>query len=186
MLIENKEQELKHIADEKMAPGILLKQLSRSGIHLIPDERDYKLAGIEPKDPNAEDKAVWDVVSSINAYAFRSAKWNKNPKLKDNIILKIRENLEYDREFFEDYEPDWRYVMWWANKCSFVDCTDLDEDFDRRVNIPEGSETHALLNLTLINNATDEALERCSTYAHIRFIQTLKKFLKILRLFAFS
>ena len=185
-LIEQKEPELQHLVDEKMAPGLLLKQLSRCGIHLIPDDRDFKLAGIEPKDSDAEERAIWDIVSSVDAYAFRSAKWNKNPKLNENVVIKIRENLEYDREFFEDYEPDWRYVMWWANKCSFVDCTDLQEDFEKKVNIPEGCETHALLHLTLQNHASDEALERCQSYSQIRFIQTLKKFLRISRLFAFS
>ena len=34
--------------------------------------------------------------------------------------MRIRENLEYDADFEEDYEPDWRYVRWWNNKCSFV------------------------------------------------------------------
>ena len=126
------------------------------------------------------------MVCCIRAYAFRSAKWNKNPALKDNVVIKIRENLEYDREFFEDYEPDWRYIMWWGNKCSFVDCTDAETDFEKPVRIPEGKETHALLNLTLEGNASEEALDRCNSYPHIRFIQTLKKFLRLLRLLAFS
>lgn len=169
-----------------MSPGILLKHLSRCGIHLLPDDRDYKFAGVEPKDTDAEERAIWDIVTSVNAYSFRSAKWNKNPKMSENIIVKIRENLEYDREFFEDYEPDWRYIMWWANKCSFTDCTDLEEDFDRKVSIPEGFESHSILSLALEGNASDEAIERCNTYPHIRFIQTLKKFLRLLRLLAFS
>jgi len=185
-LIEQKESELQHLVDKKMSPGMILKHLSRSGIHLIPDDRDFKLAGVEPKDPDAEERAIWDVVCSVGAYSFRSAKWNKNPKMSDNIIVKIRENLEYDREFFEDYEPDWRYIMWWKNKCSFADCTDLDEDFDKPVNIPDDKETHALLSLALEGFASEEALLRCSSCTNIRFIQTLKKFLRLLRLFAFS
>lgn len=185
-LIEQKEPELQHLVDKKMSPGLLLKHLSRCGIHLLPDDRDFKLAGIEPKDRDAEERAIWDVVCCIRAYAFRSAKWNKNPALKDNVVIKIRENLEYDREFFEDYEPDWRYIMWWGNKCSFVDCTDAETDFEKPVRIPEGKETHALLNLTLEGNASEEALDRCNSYPHIRFIQTLKKFLRLLRLLAFS
>jgi len=63
MLIEQKEKELKNIVNEKMAPGILLKQLSRSGILLIPDDKDFKLAGIEKKDRDAEERAIWDVVT---------------------------------------------------------------------------------------------------------------------------
>ena len=35
--------------------------------------------------------------------------------------MQIRENLEYDEYFEEDYEPDWSYVMWWNNKVSFVE-----------------------------------------------------------------
>jgi len=185
-LIDIKESELQRLANKEMTPGILLKELISSGILLVPNDDDFELAGISPKDKDAEERAIWDVVTSVNAYAFRSAKWNHNPALKDNIVVKIRENLEYDREFFEDYEPDWRYIMWWNNKCSFVDCIDTDENFDREVNIPEGNETHAILSLTLMNNATDEALERCNDYTHIRFIQTLKKFLRILRIFSFS
>jgi cancer susceptibility candidate protein 1 len=185
-LIEQKEPELQHLVDQEMAPGILLKHLSRCGIHLTPDERDYKIAGIEPKNSDAEERAIWDIVTSVNAYSFRSAKWNKNPKLNENIVVKIRENLEYDREFYEDYEPDWRYVMWWANKCSFIDCTDLDEDFNKKVSIPEGCESHAILGLSLEGRATDEAIDRCASYPHIRFIQTLKKFLRLLRLLTFS
>lgn len=185
-LIEQKEPELKDLVDKEFSPGMLLKYLSRCGIHLLPKDKDFKLAGIEAKDHDAEERAIWDIVSSVSAYSFRSAKWNKNPKLNENIVIKIRENLEYDREFYEDYEPDWRYVMWWANKCSFVDCTDLDEDFDRKVNIPDDKETHALFSLALEGNANEEALDRISSYPHIRFMQTLKKFLRLLRLLAFS
>ena len=32
----------------------------------------------------------------------------------------MRENLEFDREFLEDFEPDWRYMSWWQNKVGFV------------------------------------------------------------------
>jgi len=28
----------------------------------------------------------------------------------ETILMRIRENLEFDAEFEEDYEPDWRYV----------------------------------------------------------------------------
>lgn len=185
-LIERDDAELKHIVNVKMSPGMVLRHLSRCGIHLLPDDRDFKLAGIEHKDPDAEERAIWDIVCCINAYAFRSAKWNKAARTKDNVVVKIRENLEYDREFFEDYEPDWRYMMWWANKCSFVNCSDLDEDYDKPTLIPDDKETHALMGLALVGNATDEAYERCHSYHRIRFMHTLKKFLRLLRLLSFG
>ena len=47
---------------------------------------------------------------------------NENPGVKEeSILMRIRENLEFDVNFEEDYEPDWRYVRWWNNKCSFVE-----------------------------------------------------------------
>ena len=185
-LIERDDPELKHIVNTKIPPGMILKNLSRWGIHLIPDDRDFKLAGIEQKDFEAEERAIWDIVWCINAYSFRSAKWNKIPRTKDNIVVKIKENLEYEKEFFEDYESDWRYMMWWANKCSFVNCSDLEEDYEKQTLIPEDKETHALMSLALVGNSTDEAYERCHSYHHIRFIHTLKKFLRLLRLLSFG
>lgn len=186
-LIERDEPELKHLVDKKMHPGMILKLLSRCGIHLLPDDKDYELAEMQPKDRDSEERAIWDIVCSISAFSFRSAKWNKNPKCKDNVIVKIRENLEYDREFFEDYEPDWNYVQWWPNKCSYVNCSDLKENFDEKVELKDDHVTHALLNLAIQhNNASQEAIERCNSFQHIRFMQTLKKFLRLLRLLSFG
>jgi len=72
--------------------------------------------------------------------------------------VKVRENLEFDREFFEDHEPDWRYTMWWPNKCAFVKCSDLAEECD--TSLAKGHETHAMLNLCIEGNVTDEAFQR--------------------------
>lgn len=57
----------------------------------------------------AEEKAILDIATSVRAFAYRSCRWNSSIE-PDNIVVKIRENLEFDREFFEDHEPDWRYV----------------------------------------------------------------------------
>jgi hypothetical protein len=41
--------------------------------------------------------------------------------------VRLRENLEFDREFLEDFEPDWRYMSWWNNKVAFLNgCKDTD------------------------------------------------------------
>jgi len=32
----------------------------------------------------------------------------------------MRENIEYDREFLEDTENDWKYVSWYNNKVQLV------------------------------------------------------------------
>jgi len=59
--------------------------------------------------------------------------------------MRIRENLEFDAEFEEDYEPDWNYVMWWNNKVSFVDGCRQNLDEGCKAEIKKGHLTHALL-----------------------------------------
>jgi hypothetical protein len=62
----------------------------------------------------------------------------------DNVILRIRENLEYDESFAEDYELDWRQVMWWSNKVSFVEGT-RDTDAAQKWRLAENQLTHSIL-----------------------------------------
>lgn len=42
----------------------------------------------------------------------------------ERIGFKLRENFEYDREFFEDYEMDWTYCSWYYNKCGLIKMKD--------------------------------------------------------------
>ena len=109
-----------------LSPGYLLEELAKCGILLMPRDQDAKLAGIELKDRLAEERAIIDVSLGVRAFHFRDCKWNQskdqsNPGVApEKIVMRIRENLEFDEDFLEDYEPDWRYVMWWSNKVSFV------------------------------------------------------------------
>lgn len=126
-LVNCDEEALTHLAGKDgFTPGYLLQELSKCGILLMPRNEDAKLAGIEVKDQAAEERAIVDVALGVRAFHFRECKWNQsrdqtNPGVSpDNIVMRIRENLEFDAEFEEDYEPDWRYVMWWNNKVSFV------------------------------------------------------------------
>jgi len=59
--------------------------------------------------------------------------------------MQIRENLEFDAEFEEDYEPDWRYVMWWNNKVSFVEGCRNNQTDNCNATIEKGALTHGLL-----------------------------------------
>ena len=71
----------------------------------------------------------------------------------------MRENLEFDREFFEDHEPDWKYMMFWSNKCAFVDTSDEHEHLNKKKK--QGHVTHATLPLAVNGHVTDEAHDRC-------------------------
>jgi hypothetical protein len=44
--------------------------------------------------------------------------------------------MELDREFYEDHEPDWMYMMFWDNKCAIVDTSDDSEEV--KSNIKQG------------------------------------------------
>lgn len=100
-------------------------------------------------------------------------------------MFKIRENLEFDREFFEDHEPDWKYFMYWPNKCSFVRCSDIAEEPDTRL-VP-GVETHSIMPLALEGGqSSEEARERCMQYSYIDFIDTVRKTIRLTRILAFT
>ena len=124
MLIERKEPEFAHLLNKELSPGFLLLELARCGVLLLPKDDDAKFGEIQLKDKYSEENAIIDIATTLRAFAYRSSKWNKDTDPL-NVIVKQRENLEYDREFFEDHEPDWRYVMWWPNKCSYIRCSDV-------------------------------------------------------------
>lgn len=94
-LIERDEPELQHLVNKEMSPGYLLHELSRSGIHLLPIDEDHKLAGIQLKTAGAENNAINEIMSSIRSFSFRSCRQNISAP-PGSIILKLRENLEYD------------------------------------------------------------------------------------------
>jgi hypothetical protein len=107
-------------------------ELSKSGILLLPRNEDAALGEIKLKDFHAEERAINVISCSVRAFAYRSCKWSSTLEA-DNIAIKIRENLKFDREFFEDHEPDWRYLMFWPNKVSFTRVRDTDETSDVRI-----------------------------------------------------
>ena len=101
--------------------------------------------------------------------------------------MRIRENLEFDAEFEEDYEPDWRYVMWWGNKVSFVEGCRQNQDDNCNAQIAEGHLTHGLLSQACEPpNCSEAASIMCKDLQYIQFTDTVKKTLRLLRLFSFS
>ena len=75
-LIEMEQPELAHLVDKHLHPGMLLQELSRSGIHLLPENADAARAGIHLKDINAEERAILDIAQTLKCFAFQSIKWN--------------------------------------------------------------------------------------------------------------
>lgn len=141
--------ELKNLKNKPMQPGYLLLELSKCGIHLLPRDEDANLGEIKLKDFHAEERAIADISTAVRSFAVRSSKWN--PSIDpENIVVKIRENLEFDRDFFEDHEPDWKYFMWWSNKCAFVRTSEATDDPTQPdTRIVNGHETHTIMSLAL-------------------------------------
>ena len=183
MLIERKEPEFAHLINKQFSPGYLLIELARCGVLLMPKDDDTKQGEIELKDKYTEENAIIDIATTLRAFAYRSAKWN-TPSDSQNIIVKQRENLEYDREFFEDHEPDWRYIMWWPNKCAYVRTSDALEELDSR--LAQEQVTHAMLNLAVKGVVSEDAHDRCYQYSYIEFIDTVKKMLRLTRILSFT
>jgi len=60
-LVDMNQPELKHIVGQELHPGMLLKELSKSGIHLMPEDEDAERGGIHLKDKLAEERAIMDI-----------------------------------------------------------------------------------------------------------------------------
>jgi hypothetical protein len=74
-LINMDQPELKHLVNEQLHPGILLMQLSKCGIHMLPEDADAERGGIHLKDKIAEERAILDIAQTLKVFAFQSVKW---------------------------------------------------------------------------------------------------------------
>ena len=60
-LVECDFPELAHILNKEYTPGMLLKELSKCGIHMLPDDEDAARGEIHLKDKAAEERAILDI-----------------------------------------------------------------------------------------------------------------------------
>jgi hypothetical protein len=42
--------------------------------------------------------------------------------------MSVRLNLEYDRQFFEEHEKEWKTFVWYKNKCGYTKLKDSDAE----------------------------------------------------------
>ena len=74
--IDKREDVLEHIVNKRFAPGILLYELLKSGSNLIPTDEDGHASEYKPKDKGAEERAIFELATSVNGFAFRSSACN--------------------------------------------------------------------------------------------------------------
>jgi hypothetical protein len=86
--------------------------------------------------------------------------------------------------FLEDDESDWKSVMWWNNKVSYIKCRNCDDTFNQ--NIEDGQATHSLLCQAVTGVQTENAVELSQQYYDIDFIDNIQRTLRLLRLLSFT
>ena len=175
--------ELAHLRGRQLPPGVLLLELSKCGVHLLPENRDYADAGLSAKQRESEERANIDIAMTITTCAFRSSKWNRQVT-PDIVCARIRENLEFDEFFAEDEEIDWRALAWHSNKVSFVNLKESASGPDTK--IPEGHSTHILLELALKGHITPQAEESLQEPKQLHLLETVKRVLRLFHLLSFT
>jgi len=191
-LRDRTEPELAHLVDKAMDPTILLYELRRSGINLLPCNEDAETCNIPLKNLGAEHKAAEDLAIAAKKFYVMSSKWNchVNP---NQILVRMRNNPECDEEFLEDQEKDWLSVAWWENKCEVVRVRESqDEPNKKRI---KGSLTHTnfymmLKDLQDIDEAKDlipkGSMDDYFDVHNVLVYDTMTKFLKMTRVLSFT
>jgi len=185
MLKNRNEPELSHIVNKKFAPGVLLRELYRCGINLLPVDKDAEASNIPSKSLEAELKAIYEIGFAVRLFYIKSSKWNMALS-QDKILVRMRENLEFDEEFAEDQEKDWKSVVFGPNKCSVIKARDSSETLDE--SMLDNTETHANLELLLKKHelTNEEWLFRLRETEFIGFIDTIKRFFRLTHLLTFT
>lgn len=182
-LVENKYDELNHIADKEMHPGMLLFELSKCGIHMLPEDDDAARGGIHLKNKDAEERAIMDIAQNLKVFAFQSMKWSQQAS-EDNLVVRLRENPDNDRVFLEDDESDWKSIMWWSNKVAYIKARNCDPTFN--TDFDDGAETHSLLAFAVKGVYSEDTYEKCQYLHDIDFIDNVQRVLRMTRLLSFS
>ena len=178
-----KQPELAHLVDKPMHPGILLMELSRSGIHMLPEDADADRAKIHLKDIYAEERAITDIAQTLKVFAFQSIKWNQQAE-PENVLCRLRENPDNSRRFLEDDESDWKSVKWWRDKVSYIKARNCDEEYDG--SFLNGQLTHSMLAQAVKGVQTEQGSERCQYVNDIDFVDMVSRVLRLTRLLSFT
>lgn len=52
-----------------------MKELSKCGVHMLPEDSDAARGGIHLKNKITEEKAISDISQTLKVFAFQSVKW---------------------------------------------------------------------------------------------------------------
>lgn len=152
-----------------MAPGALLHLLQQAGINLLPSEQDALLADIN-KTEAVEDKVIEDLSLACRSYFLRSSRWS-NTLDSNQILVKIKENMDFDQEFAEDQEKDWKSIVFYPNKAECVKARDSESKCKKE--LVKDTNSHSTLQMLLSHYdlTSQEALDNLRREDFILFTE---------------
>jgi len=176
-----------------MSPARLLHKLRDCGINLMPDDNDIEhLPGYQLKSFETEARAFSDLSEIALAFDVTSSKHNKKLEA-DRALVRIRENFqcaEFD-PLDPESETDYRSVMFYTDKCCFVDS--MESVYPCNENVREGCETHASFFLCLkqemqFDEAKQDVFERRTDVSHqnVRLFESVRQTMALMRLLSFT
>ena len=77
--------EFKDLCEDFHTPEHMLRELSKRGIHLLPEDDEYEYANLKRKDRESEKCAIRDLAYAVESFTVRS-----EPNTSDSIQVKIR------------------------------------------------------------------------------------------------
>ncbi|CAK64192.1 unnamed protein product (macronuclear) [Paramecium tetraurelia] len=180
-----KDTEFQHFAYKKLLVGALFYELYRSGVNFIPVNEDAQSANIVQKDEGAEELALNDLSEAVRGFYIESSRWN-NSDTGPQIVVKLKENPEFDEEFAENQEKDWKTIKWWNNKCAIIQARDSHQKCNQA--LLQDTETHCNLEVLLKMHSltTQETLGRMKDLHYVIFIETIQQVLRITKLLSFT
>jgi cancer susceptibility candidate protein 1 len=87
---------LEDLTTKDRPPAVLLKLLSDSGIHLLPEDRDAEFTGMVLKEKALEVSMCQELSLLAATFMIANSKWNKEQEAPD-CIVRICESLDYTR-----------------------------------------------------------------------------------------
>lgn len=164
---------------------MLLYQLSKCGINLLPVQNDALVAKLVPKNQKAEELAISNITQAVRSFFIKSSRFSYQLP-EDKILCRIRENLEFDEEFHEDQEKDWKSVCWYPNKVCVLKCRDSQSTCNDQM--LDNTVAHGSLDLLLRKHdlTNQQALDRMKQTQFVVLQDTIAKFLRLTHILTFT
>jgi|Transcript_63933 cancer susceptibility candidate protein 1 len=174
------------------SPATLLMELRECGLNLLPEDADADfLPDYTPKNTETQARAYSDLSEIAAFYDIASSKHNRTLD-PQRALVRIRENL-----LFEDHDPldpdcdcDYQSIIFFPDKACFVQSLEMKTPCQEQM--VAGHFTHASLYICFdkhptLGAAVPETLQRLEvTCTNVRFIESVRQTMALMRLLSFS